>query len=299
MIIIRIFAGLGNQLFQYAFGRALSIQRGIEVKYDIPFDPFWKKNTRPYELDIFSISIPKASALEKMKQTKGLHTKIGAKIHSLVAQTIHTERTTIHYVHENDLNSLALENIPNNAYLIGFWQNASILTPIRSTLLKELSFPDLPNVAYLESLANQISKTTSVSIHIRRGDYLSNPSFGLCEMPYYLQAIDYVQHQLEECTFFIFSDSLEWAKAQFRDMKVNTVVVDTSKFQDYIDMQLMSLCQHHIIANSSFSWWGAWLNQKPDKMVIAPEPWFDSGASENHVKEILPEEWVKLNKRPS
>jgi hypothetical protein len=144
-------------------------------------------------------------------------------------------------------------------------------------------------------LAVQIGQVNAVSLHVRRGDYAKNPkttaTHGLCSLDYYQAAIQYISDQVEQPYFFIFSDDIAWVKKQLKMNFPCRYVDHNHGVESYNDMHLMSICRHCIIANSSFSWWGAWLNPYKDKIVVAPQRWF---ANDNNVKDLFPPEWVPL-----
>ena len=144
-------------------------------------------------------------------------------------------------------------------------------------------------------MAAQIDARKSVSLHVRRGDFVNNPQtfshHGVCEPGYYREAIGKIKEQHTDLEVFVFSDDMDWAKANITtDLPVT--FVNGAGRQDFEDLYLMSLCRHNIIANSSFSWWGAWLNPNPEKIVVAPARWFNDKNTDT--KDLLPPEWVKL-----
>jgi hypothetical protein len=144
-------------------------------------------------------------------------------------------------------------------------------------------------------IAEQIGRVNAVSLHVRRGDYVKNPkttaTHGLCSLDYYHTAIRYIYETVEQPYFFIFSDDMAWVKEHLKIDAPCQYVDHNQGKESFNDMHLMSLCKHHIIANSSFSWWGAWLNSSPEKIVIAPNKWF---ANQNNIKDLLPNDWVTL-----
>jgi len=141
-----------------------------------------------------------------------------------------------------------------------------------------------------------MSKSNSVSLHIRRGDYLSKSVevFEPLNLDYYYSGIEYFNNTIKEPHYFVFSDDIEWAKSNFVQSSSYTVVDYNGADKGYEDMRLMSLCKHNIIANSSFSWWGAWLNRNPDKNVLAPKKWFSSKTSNLNSNDLLPSSWIKI-----
>jgi hypothetical protein len=144
-------------------------------------------------------------------------------------------------------------------------------------------------------MANKISQVNAVSLHVRRGDYLQNPVtfaiHGIATLDYYQAAMQTIADSVVQPYFFIFSDDMEWVKANLKITFPRHYIEHNQGMESYNDMRLMSLCQHHIIANSSFSWWGAWLNPSAEKTVIAPGKWF---ADNKNIEDLLPAEWIKL-----
>lgn len=288
MIIVKVIGGLGNQMFQYAFYRNLK-SKYSDVKLDISaFKTYSLHNG--YELNkIFNIeediaSEDEVNKLLKIPSNKGLLYKLKRKI-------LKKERT---YFIQKDfgykLDFLKTENI----YLDGYWQSEKYFRNSKDTILKEFTFKkDLTDKN--KDMAELINGSNSVSIHIRRGDYITNPQAlkvhgGICDIQYYKHSIDIINNRVKNPKFFVFSDDMAWVKNNL-SLK-DCVYVDWNKNQDsYIDMQLMSLCKHNIIANSTFSWWGAWLNSNGNKIVIAPQKWFNTNVN---TTDLIPESWTKI-----
>ena len=142
------------------------------------------------------------------------------------------------------------------------------------------------------SLAKTIRETNSVSIHVRRGDYLMEIGWDTCNLEYYNKAIKYIEQILPHCTFYVFSDDILWCMKNLTN-KYNFIYVDWNKGNDsWQDMYLMSQCKNNIIANSTFSWWGAWLNNNPQKIVITPSIWFNDRNPNDC--DIIPDNWIKI-----
>lgn len=184
----------------------------------------------------------------------------------------------------------------NNIYFDGYWQTEKYFTHIADELRKEIT-PIKPLSEYSQSIRAEIQKTNAVSLHVRRGDYITDTSanayHSVCSMEYYQRAITYMTERIPSPHFFIFSDDYEWSVENFKFLKHPFTCVRGSEERNYEDMRLMAQCKHHIIANSSFSWWGAWLNPSKEKQVIAPKQWF-ANAPKNDTRDLLPEEWVKM-----
>ena len=280
MIIIKIKGGLGNQLFQYALGRAVALHHKSPLKLDLTI--FKTYELHKYLLDQFAIQADMATENE-ISELKGKNNPLFSalrKARLIKRKSYFKEKRSSHFdasVFKND-----------DVYFDGYWQNELYFSGIRELLLREFeSISSMSDVgcAYLEC----IKKSNSVSLHIRRGNYLNLKNVNVLDVDYYMKAVDYLRKSIENPTFFIFSDDLEWCKNSLGFLD-NSIFVDRTK-TEIDDLKLMSFCQHNIIANSSFSWWGAWLNQNSKKTVIAPKDWLlnDPGSSN-----VILSDWVKL-----
>lgn len=280
MIIVEIIGGLGNQMFQYAFGRALSLKNNTDLKLDI--SAFDKYKLHNYNLNKFNIveNLADKNEVEGLKYNKYFWIKKKSKS----------------YVEEPKFNfSKELLELPENVYLKGYFQSEKYFLPIRETLLQDFMPKGALSTKNNEML-EKITSSNSVSLHVRRGDYANNANtmkvHGLCSLDYYQKAVDYISSKVDNPHFFLFSDDPEWVKGNLK-LDYLTTIVDINSGDDGIfDMNLMKNCKHNIIANSSFSWWGAWLNQNMQKIVIAPEKWFNDSPLDT--KDVVPENWVKL-----
>ncbi len=292
MRIVRIFGGLGNQMFQYAFAIALKFRYRQEVvRYDASCMKGYKLHNQ-FELDkIFNLSLKQASFREIIKVGYPFpHYKLwqlGNRILPKRKRTVF-ERLLKSY----NQNPILLEG----DYLFdGYWQNENYFKECRDCILREFSFPKFEYNTNNEHIYNLIKRKNSVSIHIRRGDYINISSTqGICTIQYYINAIKKLKEYIIPSIFIVFSDDIEWCKSNLRHIfdETPTEFIDWNSAQNsYRDMQLMSNCNHNIIANSSFSWWGAWLNTNVDKIVIAPSIWMN----DNDFKDIIPREWIRIN----
>lgn len=178
-----------------------------------------------------------------------------------------------------------------NTYYWGYWQNERYFSNISDQIRSDFTFRNRFSEKNVW-IKDMINSTNSVSIHIRRGDYVDHPRHGgICDTEYYHKAIKYIDTKILTATYFVFSNDIAWCKNNL-DI-ANCYYIDWNKGEEsYIDMQLMSLCQHNIIANSSFSWWGAWLNNNSHKIVISPSRWFNEGAHD--INDIIPNSWICL-----
>jgi hypothetical protein len=187
-----------------------------------------------------------------------------------------------------------INQVPRDCYLAGYWQSEQYFREAAPAIHADFTFKSLPANRNAE-LAEQIGQVNAVSLHVRRGDYVNNPKtnvvHGVCSLDYYRDAVRHVASRVENPYFFIFSDDMAWVKEHLK-MDLPCQYVDHNcGAESYNDMRLMSLCRHHIIANSSFSWWGAWLNRNPDKIVVAPKKWF---ANDKNISDLFPAGWVIL-----
>ena len=182
-------------------------------------------------------------------------------------------------------------NLSGDVFLDGYWQTEKYFCNISDIIRKDFSFKESFLCAKREVL-DDIKNTNSVFVHFRRGDYVSdqrtNKFHGVCDMEYYKKSIEYFLRLGNNFKFFIFSDDIDWVKENFKID--NCFFVSNKKLRDFEELFLMSKCKHAIIANSSFSWWGAWLNDGKDKIVIAPKKWNNSDC----YNEIVPDRWIKM-----
>jgi hypothetical protein len=258
MKLIKIKGGLGNQMFQYAYGRTLEIS-GKKIAFDISF--FYGNKSpndtdRIFELNNFNLET-NASFLKEKKENfvKKIYQKILNKL-GLIDQFYQSEK---------------------------YFKEIDYQIRREFTLKKPISDPEIEN-------------SNSVSVHVRRGDYVNdsktNQYHGTCSMEYYKKAIAEIKEKYPEVVFYFFSDDIDWVKENFNIDGEKMKIGSNSSLSDCEELILMSKCKHNIIANSSFSWWAAWLNQNPDKIVIAPKKWMNKelGSRPN----ITPESWIKI-----
>lgn len=298
MIIIRLSGGIGNQLFQYAFGRTLSIKNATTLKADIS-DFNNPKNPRTYKLDAYN-TVMEIAALDDFKSI-GIPDPTAQEIARRVIRRIY--RAKEHFV-PLPKRKLILEpsfqfhpellNASQNCYLSGVWQSEKYFAPIADVLRKEITLKNTPT-PQTESWIQKMRTCNSVSLHIRRGDYVANQKthafHGVCSPRYYQDAVRFISQKIPHPTFFIFSDDIDWVKEHFRIAQPAMYVSDGT-IPDYEELVIMSNCKHHIIANSSFSWWGAWLNPHTEKIVVTPKKWF---ASESvPTQDLIPDTWITI-----
>jgi hypothetical protein len=190
-----------------------------------------------------------------------------------------------------------LLNAPDCIYLDGFWQSEKYFSDIEGILRQEFALKN-PRTVLFHQISEKIAGTCSVSLHVRRGDMANNPEtnrlHGTCSLDYYDRAIKYITERICKSHFFIFSDEPDWVQEKLKLNFPSTMVSCGDLLPDYEELHLMSRCQHHITANSSFSWWGAWLDPKIDKLVVAPNNWFGALVDDHDTKDLIPETWVRL-----
>ncbi|MCK6404945.1 MAG: alpha-1,2-fucosyltransferase [Rhodocyclaceae bacterium] len=292
MVISRLLGGLGNQMFQYAAGRALATTHGAEFLVDIR-DLIATPQHQGFELlTIFDCPVRLA---DKAHLRSVLGWQSSPTTQRLFRQPLLAGLRTRHLVIEPYFDYWpGFRKLSPPSYLTGYWQSEHYFHDFADIIRSDFSFRR-PLADHNLTLEKRISETNSVSLHIRRGDYVSNPQFfathGVCSTEYYESAIKYVSDRIPSPRFYVFSDDMEWVRSHLK-IRHPCCYVEYNKGTDsYIDMQLMSRCKHNIIANSSFSWWGAWLNGNSDKLVVAPARWF---ANNTHTPDLLPSAWVTL-----
>lgn len=285
MIALVLKDGLGNQLFQYAAGRSLAEKKKTKLKLDISH---YKVNkVRTYSLHHFAIQEDFITDNEKLMLRARNWISKGMKTLGVSAPARRFNEKDFQY-------DPTFFDLPDSLYIEGYWQSEKYFLPIESIIRKEFvvkSEPDETN----KSLLEQINSGNSVSLHIRRGDYVTdlniNSIHGVIGLDYYQHSIEYISQHVKEPRFFVFSDDMDWVKQNLRIDNFPVHYMNHNGNQDYEDLRLMYSCRHNIVANSSFSWWGAWLNNNKDKIVIAPVNWFKSQYRNN---DLVPESWIKL-----
>lgn len=293
MIISSIIGGLGNQMFQYAAGRALSLGREQPFRLDTSDFAGYGLH-QGFELQrVFNCPAEIAAEAEvrsilDWQFSSGIRrvvTRLGLAVFRRDGFIVEPH---FHYWPE-------INNVPQDCYLVGCWQSEKYFQDAASVIRADFTFKS-PLTNRNAELDEQIRQVNAVSLHVRRGDYAenlqTNATHGLCSLDYYRSAIQYVYDRVEQPHFFVFSDDIAWVKNNLK-MDLPCQYVDHNHgLESYNDMHLMSLCRHHIIANSSFSWWGAWLNPGSEKIVIAPIKWFVS--QKKSTQDLIPTSWVSL-----
>lgn len=296
MIIARLMGGLGNQMFQYATARRLAIYRRTDLYLNISSykNTLGSDTPREYNLDWFNtkVTVAQEEQLAKIASAEyqpSLFLRIKRK------KSLDNRGPILQIGEQNKSFQPSILKASDNTYLTGWWQNELYFKDIRNTLLKEFTpkiKPDNKN----KTLLGNIKAKESISLHIRRGDYITNPNawayHGIPDLKYYQKSISYIYSKTKDPYFFVFSDDISWCKKNFKLIKKCTFVEDNDS-KAYEDIRLMSNCNHNIVANSSFSWWGAWLNDNKNKIIIAPKKWYIDKKA-NKETQIVPRSWVRF-----
>ncbi len=290
MIITKICGGLGNQLFQYAAGRSLAHNRGVELLLDLSwFEHRPSSNTaREFELCRYEIQARKPKGREKL----------WLKLHQgrFLSRMPLLPRRWRHFREKAFAFDPRILELPDNTYLDGYWQSYKYFSDIAQQIRTELT-PKAVLGDMDQAVAKEISHANcqAVSLHVRRGDYVTNPAaaktHGLCGISYYEDAVRKVASILADPHFFVFSDDMEWVRNNLALPGKVSYVEHNGAERAFQDLRLMSLCDHHIVANSSFSWWGAWLRNNEDGLVIVPTEWF---ADDRNTQDLTPKHWVRI-----
>ncbi len=290
MIIVRLIGGLGNQLFQYALGRTLAASRATTLKFDISGYESYKLHE--YALHHFNI-LESFATRDEIRRLRGGGWIAGRLPRRL--QKLNPFRKGSYMLERNFSFDAGVLDAPDDVYLDGYWQSEKYFESIESDLRREFTVRH-HLTGRNQELAARIANCNAVSVHVRRGDYVSNTTFsqvhGICNPEYYRSATRRIADLSPRPHFFVFSDEPEWVTANLHLNHPMTVVTGNDARHNYEDLRLMRLCRHHVIANSSFSWWGAWLNANPDKTVIAPARWF---AVEGYdTRDLFPPAWQTI-----
>lgn len=290
MIVMKIHGGIGNQMFQYALGRYLAMRLKTDLKLDVSFYQKESKRYTPrtFQLDLFNTDLVFATekdlsqilGLSFLKEPNRLLNRLGINI----LPNYYSEKS-------HNFNSEVL-SLKDNTYLEGYWQTPQYFEEIESYIRQEFVFKEAVNASNI-TLEQEILASKSVAIHIRRGDYLNNPVHNVFDISYLEKGISFMYDTLgDKIHLFIFSDDLKWCRDNLDKVYPNLSRTYCDGGNAKEDLQLMSMCQHFIIANSSFSWWAAWLGSATLKKVVAPQKWFNGTTFDG--SDILPKDWETL-----
>lgn len=290
--IVKLAGGIGNQLFQYALGKQLATRHGAELLFDTT--SFTQdRHQRQFRLDYFNIppvAIANETQIKPYRKYQRRQGRWWYLYNRFVANsTKYVQETQFHF-------DPRILEIKPSAYIDGYWQTEKYFQQIQSILRQEFTPIQKPSAYFAKNQALIKNQLDPVSLHVRRGDYEADPvgkkyHGGICTKAYYDKAITEICSRIEQPFFFIFSDDIEWAKQNIL-IPGKVAYVSEAEVDECDDLFLMSACHHHIMANSSFSWWGTWLNPHVNKLVIAPERWFNKGTTDLH--DLLASDWIRI-----
>jgi hypothetical protein len=290
---VKLKGGLGNQLFQYAAGRRLACLHDVPLKLDLSWfgGDLAGATPRSYALGPFCIHAEPATDQEVARLTESQSGRVRRFINLMnpCYRKILIRGQIFHF-------DPSILRLPDNILLDGHWQSERYFSDIDSVIRSDFAMNVEPNGRNREALS-VISGCNSVSVHFRRGDYVTDSRtaacHGTCADYYYIKAAELAAMRVDRPHFFVFSDDPVWVQEHFKISYPMTLVDHNGPDQAHEDLRLMSHCRHHIIANSSFSWWGAWLNPRPDKIVVAPLRWFNDKTIDT--SDLMPVSWLRIN----
>lgn len=294
VIITRLIGGLGNQMFQYAAGRKAAKANNTELKLDI-FGFKTIKNITPYDYSLKPFKIQECFATQKeVDYFKKFAKREEGGVKNFFYNLLIANSSK--YVKENRfVFDEKFLNIKARAYLEGHWASEKYFMEIKDIILKEFTLKEAFLKKINQSMLKKIRSTNSVSLHVRRGDYAydkrTNKHHGLCSLSYYYSSSEQINKKINNPYFFIFSDDIDWVGKNLKLNFPTTFVSGKYTKKDYEDLTLMKNCKHHITANSTFSWWAAWLPQNSNKIVCAPKKWFNI---KRDLNDFIPKSWIRI-----
>jgi len=288
-VIVKLKGGMGNQMFQYAFGKSLEAkakQTGnpITLLFDTTAytDPNKKDTRRPYMLPLLNTHATVADNAVALRARNPL---------GIVSQVIRKVRQKLHLENIVTFEPTLLQP-PYHNYYEGYWQTEKYFMDIRDNIRTEFTLSS-PMGTAAQTMHDRIqSDPTAVSIFFRRTDYVGNTTFDIGEQEYQQRAINRIGELFPEFTLYVMSDDIDWVK-EHADLPAGSVFVSSTDIPPEEEMMLAAACRHQIIPNSTFAWWGAYLNQNPEKIVIAPKDWVRED-KHNEYANITPEEWLRV-----
>lgn len=292
MIVVQLCGGLGNQLFQYALGRTLALKYNTDLRFDTSLFAgavARGETPRSYRLEHYQV---KGRPLDKF--TNLLLPPFPRRVPKWLSWCPRWPGMVKRVSEQGHGFNPSVMDCGRAAYLAGYWQTERYFERYAEHIRADLQLKEPLSVRRQEIIA-RIGQEEAVSIHVRRGDYVTNPNasayHGTCSAEWYDAAISEMRKRTRSARFFVFSDDPAWVRDHL-NTPADTVFIDPQDDdREYEDLHLMSKCRHHIVANSSFSWWGAWLNASPEKIVIAPKQWF---LAEPDPGDRIPASWIRL-----
>lgn len=283
MIISDLRGGMGNQMFQYAFGRAISLKYNIPLELDLAFlngsQPGCIK--RKYDLDLFKCP-------QKIFKSNSPNLSVITEPHFKYSEWV-----------TKQIDDSLFNDFKKDILLIGYWQSFKYFKEFSSQIKKDFELKKQPSSRIYSNMLNQINSLNSVMVNIRRTDYLNGGPQGVMSIKYYQDAKNYIESEVESPHYFIFGDDIEWAKNNLQSIFKNGTFLNHKKeyvgdrFSAYLE--LMKNCKHFIIPNSTFAWWSAYLSKNKNKKVVAPLEWFNN--TELEEKDLLEEGWKIISKK--
>lgn len=287
MIKVKVTGGLGNQLFQYASCKAIAERNNALLCVDV--SEFKRYKVHPLRLD-------RLSCISVFTYKQNFLDSVCVKFKRFKIAQLYIKNRNIKIEDGLGYESSLLET-KDDSILIGYFQSEKYFKNIREDLLEEF-IPSGVIPQYYDNIIKEINNIDSLSVHIRRGDYVSNSMatevHGVCDAEYFSRSVDYLKRNSKissDTKVLIFSDDIEWCKENI-SLSDNQIYIDGDSERPELDMYLMSKCKNHIISNSTFSWWGAWLNRSVIKTVICPKVWFKDTKIDS--KDLVPEDWIRL-----
>lgn len=289
--------GLGNQMFQYAFGKFLSVKHKTDLQLDLSYllDRTPRENFvfRDYDLDIFPIKS------QFMSESKLNNLLVNRQKDNIVNRLKGVFNKHLEYVFESqfEFNNKYLD-IANHSYLEGYWQSPKYFESISEIIRKDfLLNPDLTDKQV--DMYKNIINSNSVCVNFRRADFVTIKTaietHGVIPQIYYEKALDLLKKKNKDLHVYVFSDEIDWCKKHVKfDYPTTFVDHELSGFKFSVYLFLMSKCKHYVIPNSTFAWWAAWMNNNPDKIVIAPKQWFATEEMNKQTIDLIPESWIRL-----
>ncbi|HET9747039.1 MAG TPA: alpha-1,2-fucosyltransferase [Chitinophagaceae bacterium] len=285
MIISHINGGLGNQMFQFAAGKALAVSNNTILKLDV--SEYDKNKLRSFDLLAFETEISFATRQE-------INELLPPNKWEKTFQYLSPLKKRSYYRERSFSFDGKVPKLGKNVYLKGYFQSEKYFAEAKDIVRKEFTLKE-QLINHLAEFSSSLKNLNSVSIHVRRGDFSTSPEttayHGTLDADYYNAALGLVRSRLTDPAFYIFSDDIEWTKNNFQVSNAIFVSGQITK-NHFEDLYLMTQCKHNIIANSSYSWWGAWLNNNPGKVVIAPKKWFSKGPKDT--RDLIPRQWLRI-----
>ncbi len=289
MIIVRLKGGMGNQMFQYACGRALSLRHNVPLKLDTSFYDLNLKGVtkRGYDLDVFTIQADIAEQSDIPFLYKLYSSKLFVYFVTLVRKFFKSKGQ------EKSFNfDASIFNKGDNLFLDGYWQSPKYFSDIEEVIRKDFIVKEaLPE--NIQKLALEIKSQNSLCVHVRRGDYVGNATHEVVTNTYYKDAVEVISGKTTLGHVYVFSDDIAWCRENVQfDIPTTYVGDEYAGKKAEGNLFLMSLCNHFIIANSSFSWWAAWLSPNKSKIVVCPKQWFADASID--ASDVIPLDWIKM-----